>query len=351
MITKKVLCIVAGSSGGHLIPGITEAFTALKNDPEQRVLFFSTGSELDRALLKEYGTTFTLCTLPLIPVPGKRAWLYPLFFFRMIQSFLKSFFLLRSSRPYQVLSMGGLISVPVCLAARLLGCKVVLFELNAVPGKAVTFLAPLVKRVRVCFNEAGASFDAKKVLFCPYPLRFSVEDKLISADARTQLDLDRSKKTIAIVGGSQGSHAINNLILAMMNAYPQLHKEVQFIHQTGAYKMGEIDAHRMFKQLYQEKGIQSVVFDFTHNLNVCYSAADLVIARAGAGTLFELEFFNKKTLLIPLENAAQGHQLDNALAMIKQNPELFFLLRQEHAQKSPAHLYDQIVRILELPGN
>ena len=351
MSTKKIVAVVAGASGGHLIPGITSALAALNDESAQEVLFFTTCSLLDQSILKNYATTFSISSLPILPLPGKKWWCYPRFFLSMIKSFFISFRILRSKRPYQLISMGGLVSIPVCLAARLLGIKIILFELNAIPGKAVTFLAPLAHKIWVCFDDAGTYFKSEKVQIHSYPLRFTEKDRLQQDEARKNLGLEPQKKTLLIVGGSQGSQTINTIIETLISEYPQVLREIQIIHQTGAYKIGTEFAHHWFADFFQRKDSTAVVFDFTDDLHICYSAADVVIARAGAGTLFELQYFLKKTLIIPLENVAQSHQVDNALAMIRQNPELFFLLRQRHLQKMPSLLYDQLTKMLNLSGN
>lgn len=333
VVQKKVICGVAGASGGHIIPGITLLRT-LAQQEDAEVLFFSTNTHFDRSILGHYHTNFTHCSLPVIPMPGKKLWRYPLFLYRTFQAFFKSLRTLRRYQPSKVISMGGFISVPVCLAARVLRIDVQLFELNAVPGKAVRWLAPYAQKIFVCFDDAASTFDQKKVQHAPYPFRFSEEDRISQADARAQLGLSPEKKVILVLGGSQGSQALNALMKKFFESTSD--KQIAVIHQSGAAKGS--DPQKEFEQFYKEKGIEALVFAYTHELNICYSAADLVISRAGAGSLFELEFFKKRSILIPLEISAEAHQLENALAMIKQAPELFSLARQEHVQKNPAVL-------------
>lgn len=342
---SKLFCLVAGGSGGHIIPGIMHISQTKKDDDE--VLFFSTRSSLDRAVHEKFPFSCTYVRLPMIPLPGKKIWRYPLFFYRLATSFLSSVRILKRTRPESVTSMGGLVSLPVCLAAWWLGIPVTLFELNAVPGKAVRWLAPLAQRIYVCFNKAGSIFDPAKVYQVDYPLRFNKEHKLSKVQACKQIGLDPSKKVVLILGGSQGSRAINNLMMMLLKKYPDFMGQLAVIHQTGASQIAGQTALDYYSQVYADNGIDGIYFDFVADLHPYYSAADVVICRAGAGTLFELEFFNKQSLLVPLELSAEGHQLENALAMIQKRADLFSLVRQPHCEDDIKVLYSPLNKALD----
>ncbi len=340
MNKKKILCGVAGASGGHIIPGIILLQSSAQQEDAQ-VLFFSTNSRFDRSILGHYPTTFVHYSLPVIPVPGKRFWRYPLFFYRTIQSFFISLVALWRNTPQRVVSMGGFISVPVCLASRTLRIPVHLFELNAVPGKAIRWLAPFAETIFVCFPEAAAFFDSAKVRLVTYPLRFTVKDVISLAEARARLGMSAHKKVILILGGSQGSQALNALAKKFFETTHE--KDLAVIHQTGG---AQGDPQKEFEAFYKQRGIEAVVFAYTHELNIAYSAADLVISRAGAGSLFELVFFKKKSILIPLEVSAEAHQLENAESMVKQHPALLYLARQKQVEKDPLLLMSLVSNIL-----
>jgi len=338
---KKVLCAVAGASGGHIIP----ALYAIKHEAEvhdAEVLFFSTKTSFDQAMLHQFPHSFTYQSLSLSPLPGRYWWRYPQFAFSMLRACLTSYRVLRSVRPLKVLSTGGLIGVPVCMAARFLGIQVQLFELNAVPGKAVRWLAPRANTIQVCFEEAARFFNHERVEVVPYPVRFTQHDRISQHEARKLLGIDVEKKVILILGGSQGSQALNELIQQFFENYEG--QDIAVIHQTGAQKVKGKD---YFITWYRSQKIEAVVFDFVKDLHVSYSAADLVISRAGAGTLFELEFFNKRALLVPLELTAEAHQLENGQAMIKRSPHLFLLARQKDLEQNRSLLPTLIEKALD----
>ncbi len=345
MNTKKVLCIVAGRSGGHILPGIIYANNFMSMHPEYSVLFFSTDAALDRSLLALYPDRFSSVALSLSNVPGKKVWRYPLFLGQFLRAFYRSFKYLYRERPDRVVSMGGYISLPVCLAAWVLRIPIELFELNAVPGKAVLWLAPLARTIYVCFKEASSFFDPQKTQIEEYPLRFSPSNLMTKAQSRAQLGLDREKKTLLIVGGSQGSRSINDLMLSFLKSDQELWPTIQIIHQVGSQDGAQVDA------FYKERGVQAVVFDYAHDLQYSYAAADLVIARAGAGTLFELAFFEKKSIIIPLEVASTAHQVDNALAMMHMRPDLFKLVCQREIQANPKKFYQDVAQRLIKVGD
>jgi UDP-N-acetylglucosamine--N-acetylmuramyl-(pentapeptide) pyrophosphoryl-undecaprenol N-acetylglucosamine transferase len=336
---KKTICGVAGASGGHIIPGIIYLQASAQKEDAQ-VLFFSSDARFDQSILRHYSTVFSYYALPNTRVPGKKFWCYPLFIYRSLQALFMSFRALRRYKPQRVVSMGGFISLPVCLAARVLGIEVHIFELNAVPGKAARWLAPYTQKAFVCFPQAARFFDEHKVQLVPYPLRFSVDDMLTQEDARARLGISLHKKVLLVIGGSQGSQALNSIVQKFFEVTGD--KDIAVIHQTG----GTEQTKKAFEDFYQQKRIEAVVFEYVHELNICYSAADLVISRAGAGSLFELEFFKKKSIIVPLEEAAEGHQLQNAESMMQQHPKLFFLARQSDIEHHKVFLHSMIAQVI-----
>lgn len=341
MSHKKMICVVAGRSGGHIIPGMIYVRNFAQRNPEYGVQFFSTDTELDRSIIALYPYVFTYTPLKIMGVPGKKIWLYPIFLAQVFWAFLTSLRVFLRKRPERVVSMGGYVSIPVVLAARFLRIPVDLFVLDAVPGKAAVWMSALAQHILICFKEAGSYFKKKKVTLVPYPLRFAGEDDVAPAAAKTQLSLDHAKKTLLVLGGSQGSQSLNMLVKEFFTHHPERVSDVQVIHQAGAHGVQELT------QFYQAQGIRALVFDYMHDLQYCYAAADLIIARAGAGTIFEILFFKKQTILIPLEVASTSHQIDNARAISAEHPELFSVFRQgdiaEVRERFHRHVIDRLI--------
>lgn len=334
---EKMICVVAGRSGGHIIPGMIYVRNVTRKNPEYGAQFFSTDTALDRSIIALYPYVFTYTPLTIMGVPGRKIWLYPLFFIQLFWSLLISLRVFMRKRPERVVSMGGYVSIPVVLAARLLRIPVDIFVLDAVPGKAQLWLRWFATHILICFKEAGSYFKGKKVTLVEYPLRFAAEDEVSPEAAKAQLGLNQAKKTLLILGGSQGSQSLNLIIREFFDAHPELALSVQVIHQAGPHGVRELE------QFYKIAGIEALVFDYVHDLNYSYAASDLIIARAGAGTIFEIAFFEKRAILIPLEVSTTSHQLDNARAIVKTHPEIFSLFRQADIQEHREQFYAQVI--------
>ncbi len=338
------IACVAGRSGGHIVPAMTTAHNILHNYAARgkpaSLLFFSTQAVLDTELIKNYPFISVYKQLPLGSVPSLAHWYrFPLFVLQLIYSFFTSLFVLYKQRPHLLISMGGYISIPVSLAAWILGIPVTLYELNATPGRAALFLAPLARHINVVFQEARAYFNPKKCSLIKYPLRFTAPDIILPVEARYMLGVDPYRKVLLVLGGSQGSRFINKLIKDFVNGSPEKAHRLTIIHQAGAHEVADL------QKFYATRDIAAFVFAYRHDINVFYSAADLIVCRAGAGTLWEIAFFKKPALVVPLEISTTMHQFANAQSMAHHYPELFTVLRQRDIKHDPTLFSDYLDKI------
>lgn len=331
---KTSFCFVAGGSGGHSIPCLTVAHNYRHHYPQASIIFFTSARMLDQKISEEYPWLSRVEHLKLSSFPTWRVWRYPLFFWFILKSFIKAFAILRSTRPNKLISMGGFISIPVCLAASLLAIPIELYELNAVPGKAVRFLSFFAQRIFICFEQAQLKLPEAKCIFTPYPIRFSNN----TAAHPKKLFSPAQNLTLLIVGGSQGSVFINTTIKKWLSLPNRLSLPLTIIHQTGTHHLNDM------RKFYEHAGINAHVFDYHHQLDSYYQQADIVVCRAGAGTLFELLFFNKMCITIPLEECADNHQYANAVALAQKYPDLISVVRQDELKKDP-ELLDCALRL------
>lgn len=334
---QKTIGYVGGRSGGHIVPGLTHARLHVDKNPDDQILFIATDTPLDVAIVSTAAHVRTKLYLNLPNVP-RRVFALPTFAYRFGVAFIQSFRAMRSQRVTQLISMGGYVSLPVCLAARCLRIPISLFELNAHPGRATLFLAPHVTDVSICFESAQKSFS-RTTTCVSYPLQYTQmpgEQELI--DHKQQHGLSADKKVVLVLGGSQGSVFLNGLIGRWLDAVPSVRDTVHIVHQTGANDPCDWNAW------YRERKIAATVFHYSNDLALWYSCADLVICRAGAGTLFEVAFFKKPCLIIPLITTETSHQVDNAKAMVAQSPELFCMLNQSDIQQNPELFFEQVGR-------
>lgn len=316
MNTNLSLCIIAAGSGGHILPA-QQLAQQWKLTHRHASLIWCTGtSALERQLVTEKDNE-TVTHFELSKFPGTLVWRYPKFIWQLLVCFLQSFSLLRTDKKGQkiekVITTGGLLSIPICLTAWMLGIPFELIELNAIPGKATRFLASKADKINVVFGSTHKYFPSRIVEKIKYPLRFSHTDIL----PQTEQSI---KKTIALLGGSQGSQQLNTLLLDWLEQHPETWKNLRVLHYFGA------DTTRDFGAWYHVRGIEHIAQPFCTTMPQAYAEADLVISRAGSGALHELLFFNKKSIIVPLQNIADGHQVVNATEMAQQYPELFTVI-------------------------
>lgn len=346
MKAQRIFFAAAGS-GGHILPALVLAQQWLTQNPEGDVWFFTSSRTLDQKLIQQSSVVHHPIFLNLETFNLKTWWKLPIIFFQLLHSIITSFWCILRWRPEKIVCTGGMIGIPLCVVGRLMGVLVEVYELNAVPGKAVKALMPFAHKLNTPFIQAaqhchllGKSFSHKCEVV-PYPLRFCQTtkqvDPVIIFDAINQTlkkqdssshELSPVKKTIVIVGGSQGSTFLNKALqhaLAQNLAFTQ---SVQIIHQTG---VKELD---FYKEWYLQNQITAYVFDFDAQLNWYYHIADLVICRAGAGTLFEVAHFGKQSIVIPLVASTTTHQKDNAAAIAEQYPNLFTVLEQQALEQN-----------------
>ncbi len=342
-MNNQKLCCVAGKSGGHILPCLQ--FAKDQYTPDAQLIFISTTSTLDATVLKPFALTDHLA-LYLPSIPYKAFWRLPIFCVSTLRAFVQSVWYLKTQKPDRIISTGGFIGLPVCLAAWILRIPIDLFELNAVPGKATVALSMFATRIFICFQDAQKAFK-KPCLLTNYPIRFrgpslpSTTLKLRITETLRWTEQDKTpsqhtadinfayssdKKTILILGGSQGSEFLN----ATVQTLPQtLLSSCAIIHQTGQSSVAACTA------FYKARNVTAHVFAYELDLAPYYQMADLIVCRAGAGTLFETMFFRKPCIIIPLETATTDHQLDNAYAIQNMHPELVTVVRQNDIRTNP----------------
>jgi len=340
MKTKKTICYVAAKSGGHIIPCLTLIENA-KNE-SSCILFFSGNSTLDKTIITHNAQITWHIVLPLMTRNG----IFFIIIWQACVSFIKSFFYLYKHKPTTIITTGGIIALAPCIAGFILRIPITLYSLDAVPGKAIKALIPLATSIITCFSTTQRYFPAHKCLLKPYPLKYNAHTliDLDTANSKKNLGLAVEKKTILVLGGSQGSLFLNQCMVEWVNSSFYTVHAPQIIHQTGPNNRNIVDN-------YSQKGITTYTFNYKPDLASLYASANLIICRAGAGTLFEILFFNKPCLVIPLETNTTSHQIDNANAMSAEYPHLFYTLQQSIIEQDHTMLFIKINELLHLHPN
>ena len=293
---KKIL-MVAGGTGGHILPALAIADSLKSIDHSCRIEFVRGSSTLENNIYSQSSFVSHCLSVGRLRknVRGIERWktLISLPFI-----LLKALNLLVKIKPTLVVGTGGAISGPLLLAAFLLRKKTVIFEFNVIPGLTNRWLSYIVNEVIFVFSATKEYFQSKTKKQTQFP--FPVRSKISRIPMKNQPD---NPLRILVLGGSQGSSVINKVVSEFIISEET--SGVSFVHQTGAREFESL------KKIYSE--CENVrVFSFLHNIHEVYEWADVVIGRAGIGTIAEISAVGRMGILVPLASSADQHQLKNA---------------------------------------
>lgn len=293
------LLLAAGGSGGHVYPALAVADEARRRGHEVALLGGRDGPEGD--LAAEAGVPFLGVTT------GKwdRARPDPRQAWRAARGLGGALRRVRAWRPDVVAAFGGFASFPGCAAARLLRRPLVLHEGNALPGRVTRLFARSARLVAAAQPELARHLPRATVEPLGFPVR---EMRLDRAEARRRLDLPSNAPVTLVLGGSQGSRALNALVPEAFRALPDAPRPL-VLHASGRRWEAELREATRFETNYRVTGY----LDAT----LAWSAADLAITRAGVGTLSEAAFHGVPLIMVPLPSAAEDHQRHNARALVE----------------------------------
>lgn len=298
--------IACGGTGGHLFPGLAVAEALMARQHEVRLLVSE--KAIDQvalaALTKNSDRSrFGVQTISAVGLGTSRQLIR--FCYRLARSTRACAVLCEEFRPDAVLGMGGFTSAPAVLAARWRHAPTLIHESNAVPGKANRWVGKLVDHVAVGLAECGRFFGRKPVTVTGTPMRAALRRGKV-ADAHERLGLERGRLTVLVMGGSQGAHAINEAMACALPWLDDWTDKVQFVHLSGA------NDEQFAREVYEKNGFPAKVMSFCNEMELAYSAADMVIARSGAATLTEIAAFGLPSILVPFPHATGNHQWFNA---------------------------------------
>lgn len=296
------VAIACGGTGGHLFPGLAVAAQLQQRGCDVALLI--SPKDVDQQAVKS-ARGVDIFKLPAVGLQNGN-------YFGFAASFVKSFFasrkIFRRRWPVAVLAMGGFTSAPPVFVAKDTGIKTFLHESNTIPGRANRILSRFVNEAFVGFPEAARRLKTRKVTTTGTPVRpqFQPQD---AGRCRTALGLDPNLPTVLVVGGSQGAHGLNEMILS---ALPLLTgKNWQWLHLTGARDFETVQA------AYAARGMKAVVKPFLAEMDLALGAATACVSRSGASSLAEIAAMRLPALLVPFPAAADNHQFSNAGAFEK----------------------------------
>jgi len=291
------LLVTGGGTGGHLFPAIALATAICRQNPESRVLFIGTDRQLENRTLAGLG--FERASLRFSGVKGLGISGMARALCLLPPAVLQAFRLLKRFKPELVFAVGGYVTGPVLLAAKLLRVPVCIHEQNSVPGLANRLAGKFADKVCISL-PCQPPFAEGKTVLSGNPLR---EEILAAADRTKQSTSEMM--SILVLGGSQGARPLNRLMLAALPFLKGERDRLRLVHQSGTAD------EEMVRQGYDELGFKAEVGDFFVDMARRYAEADLVISRAGATTLAEIAAMGLPALLIPYPYAADDHQRIN----------------------------------------
>ncbi|MGD0812972.1 MAG: undecaprenyldiphospho-muramoylpentapeptide beta-N-acetylglucosaminyltransferase [Verrucomicrobiota bacterium] len=325
--------IACGGTGGHLFPGL-----AVGQELRQRgcsVTLMVSPKDVDQQAIQSIAG-MGIVTLPAVGL--SRAG-----FFRFLNGLWRSYRLARAcfaQRPPRfVLAMGGYISAPPVIAARLCGAKTFLHESNSIPGRANRWLARWVDGAFVFFPPAAEKLAARRVEVVGMPVRPQFLEPITPGVARAAMGLAPEAPVLLVMGGSQGARKVNELMVRLVPQLRQAMPNLQVVHLTGEHDLETVRAR------YKALEIPAVVHAFWNEMAIALAAADVAVSRAGASSLAELAARQLPAVLIPYPSAANNHQFHNARAFVQSGAAR--MLPQDSA--TPEHLVHEILELIRNP--
>ena len=325
------LVIAGGGTGGHLFPGVALAAEFEKLMTDCKVVFIGAQRGLESRVVPALG--YELVTLPVGGVVGFGFFSGVIRSLGLVAASVKAFWILGRIRPDLVIGVGGYASVPAILAAAVRGLPRCILEQNVYPGKANQVLSRFVQRIYQGFASRTEVFPMEKTRVTGNPIRPGTLPP-------EELQRPQGRKSLLVIGGSQGARQINELVITVVGRLKELFPDLTIVHQTGP-------AHEeMVRQAYDRSGVEAKVVPFISDMADAYGKADLCLSRAGAMSVSELTASGLPAVLIPYPDAAGGHQGQNGRWMEERGAAVVI----SPDEVTPDLLFEQIQKLLSEPG-
>jgi len=308
----KVL-ISGGGTGGHIFPAIAIAKELERQLPEVKIKFGGAKGKMEMQKVPQAG--YEIEGLWISGFRRKRSLTNLLLPFKLIFSVIKSLLIILKFKPDVVIGVGGYASGPLLFVANILGKYTAIQEQNSYPGITNKMLSKSADRIYVAFPRMDRFFPNEKIVRCGNPVRSVFLKPIDQKASRTKFGLDPNKRTVLVFGGSLGARSLNQ---SMTNASKEIksQKDVQWIWQIGK---GNYDNFINS----ETANLENVTpLQFITEMEAAYSAANIVVCRAGALTLAELAVVGKAAILVPSPNVSEDHQTKNAMALVEQGAAL-----------------------------
>lgn len=308
--------ISGGGTGGHIFPAVSIANAIKELHPNAKILFVGAEGRMEMHRVPAAG--YPIKGLPVAGFDRKNLLKNIPVLIKLFKSQQLARKIVKDFRPHVAVGVGGYASGPTLKVAGSMGIPTLLQEQNSYAGVTNKLLAKQAKKICVAYEGMERFFDKNKIILTGNPVRQGLlNENTTREEAIASFGLDPNKRTILILGGSLGARTINQCLMNNLDKVKS--SGVQFIWQTGKIYIEE--ARTSVAQAGELPMLH--VTDFISDMAIAYRAADLVISRAGAGSISEFCLLQKPVILVPSPNVAEDHQTKNALALVNKNAALY----------------------------
>jgi UDP-N-acetylglucosamine--N-acetylmuramyl-(pentapeptide) pyrophosphoryl-undecaprenol N-acetylglucosamine transferase len=327
------IIISGGGTGGHVFPAISIANALKRIDQDTEILFVGAENRMEMKMVPAAGYRITG-----LPVAGFRRGLYIsniTVVIKLFKSLIQAGKIIKEFKPDVAVGVGGYASGPILWQAARMRIPTLIQEQNSYAGVTNKLLAKKASTICVAYEGMEKYFPAEKIIKTGNPVRHNYENlDNLRHEALAFFRLSDNSPVILVLGGSLGAGSINKSLTG--NLEKMINSGCQWLWQTGPDYYDKINA---ILPLSSEKNIS--IHDFINRMDYAYAAADIIVSRAGAGTISELCLVGKPVILVPSRNVAEDHQTKNALALLYKDAAM--LVRDDDAEK---HLVDTVIRLV-----
>lgn len=328
-MAKHKFIVSGGGTGGHIYPAIAIANELKSRFSDAEILFVGAQDKMEMQKVPQAG--YDIIGLWIAGLQRKLTLQNLLFPIKLISSLWKSRAIIKSFKPDVVIGTGGFASGPLLQMANSLNIPTLIQEQNSYPGITNKLLSKKANKICVAYENLERFFPKEKMILTGNPVRQDLIDiEIKREEAIKYFNLDASKKTLLVLGGSLGARRVNQLIEKELDFFAS--HDVQIVWQCGKFYLEE------YKK-YDSKNVQ--VLAFIDRMDLVYATADFVISRAGASSVSELSIVGKPVIFIPSPNVAEDHQTKNAKAIVDKNGAL--LLKESELDEKFNMVFSDLV--------
>lgn len=301
--------ISGGGTGGHIFPALSIANMIKQRDEAAEILFVGADDRMEMERVPAAG--YEIIGLPIQGFDRKNMLRNVQTLMKLLRSICKSKKIIKRFKPDVAIGVGGYASGPLLYAASRLGIPSLIQEQNSFAGVTNKLLAKRVRKICVAYDKMDRFFPPEKIIKTGNPVRKEIVEMNVSKEEGLKFfNISSGCRTILIIGGSLGAGTINRSVAKSLNMLNQ--HNVQLVWQTGKHYYEESK-----KEAAGYKNVK--VFDFIKDMDKAFASADIIISRAGAGTISELCIVGKPCMFVPSPNVSEDHQTANAMALVEKN--------------------------------